>query len=53
MTTKGEKMSKLTKKQKKIAEMMEGFTQPCVSAVDAIKKLQEIAKETCKFNETV
>ena len=46
-------MSKLTKKQKKIAAMMEGFTQPCVSAVDAIKKLQEVAKETCKFNETV
>ena len=46
-------MSKLTKKQKKIAEMMEGFVQPCESAVDAIKKLQEVAKETCKFNETV
>ena len=46
-------MSKLTKKQRKIAEMMEGFTQPCTSAVDAIKKLQEVAKETCKFNETV
>ena len=46
-------MSKLTKKQKKIAEMMEGFTQPCTSAADAIKKLQEVSKETCKFNETV
>ena len=46
-------MSKLTKKQKKIAEMMEGFTQPCANAIDAIKKLQEVAKETCKFNETV
>ena len=46
-------MSKLTKKQKKIAEMMADFTQPCASAVDAIKKLQEVAKETCKFNETV
>ena len=46
-------MSKLTKKQKKIAEMMADFTQPCTSAVDAIKKLQEVAKETCKFNETV
>ena len=45
-------MSKLTKKQKKIAEMMENFTQPS-TAIDAIKKLQEIAKETCKFNETV
>lgn len=46
-------MSKLTKKQKKIAEMMEGFNQPCANAIDAIKKLQEVAKETCKFNETV
>ena len=46
-------MSKLTKKQKKIAEMMEGFTQPCANAMDAIVKLQEVAKETCKFNETV
>ena len=46
-------MSKLTKKQKKIAEMMEGCTQPCANAIDAIKKLQEVAKETCKFNETV
>jgi large subunit ribosomal protein L1 len=53
MTTKGEKMSKLTKKQKKIAEMMEGFNQPCEKAIDAIQKLQEVAKETCKFNETV
>ena len=34
-------MSKLTKKQKKIAEMMEGFNQPC-SAVDAIQKLKEV-----------
>ncbi len=46
-------MSKLTKKQKKIAEMMEGFAQPCANAIDAIQKLQEVAKETCKFNETV
>ena len=45
-------MSKLTKKQKKIAEMMENFTQPC-NAMEAIEKLQEVAKETCKFNETV
>ena len=42
-------MSKLTKKQKKIAEMMENFTQPC-NAMEAIEKLQEVAKETCKFN---
>ncbi len=43
---------KLTKKQKKTAEMLEGFVQPATAA-DAIKKLQEIAKETSKFNETV
>lgn len=45
-------MSKITKKQKKIQEMLEGFTQPS-TAVDAIAKLQEISKETSKFNETV
>ena len=45
-------MSKTTKKQKKIQEMLEGFEQP-TSAVEAIKKLQEISKETSKFNETV
>ncbi|MBR1753574.1 50S ribosomal protein L1 [bacterium] len=45
-------MSKTTKKQKKIQEMLEGFEQP-TSAVEAIKKLQEISKETAKFNETV
>ena len=45
-------MSKLTKRQKKMAEMLEGFEQPA-SAVDAIKKLQEISKEVAKFDETV
>lgn len=45
-------MSKLTKKQKKIQEMLEGFQQP-TSATEAIKKLQEISKEVSKFNETV
>ena len=45
-------MSKLTKKQKKMQEMLEGFVQPS-SAVDAVKKLQEISKEVSKFNETV
>lgn len=45
-------MSKLTKKQKKIQELMEGFEQPS-NAATAIKKLQEISKETSKFNETV
>lgn len=45
-------MSKLTKKQKKIQEMMEGFNQPS-SALEAIKKLQEIASSTAKFDETL
>jgi large subunit ribosomal protein L1 len=45
-------MSKLTKKQKKQQEMLEEFQQPS-SAVNAIKKLQEISKEVSKFNETV
>lgn len=46
------KMAKLTKKQKKMQEMLEGFDQP-TSAANAIKKLQEISKEVSKFNETV
>jgi len=45
-------MTKLTKKQKKINELLEGFAQPS-SAVEAVKKLQEISKEVSKFNETV
>ena len=45
-------MAKLTKKQKKMAEMLEGFEQPS-SAVEAIKKLKEISSEVSKFNETV
>ena len=45
-------MSKITKKQRKMQEMLEGFVQPA-TAVDAIKKLQEISKEVSKFNETV
>ena len=45
-------MSKLTKKQKKINEMLEGFIQPA-SAIDAIKKLQEVASATSKFDETL
>lgn len=45
-------MSKLTKKQQKLQELLEGFEQP-TSAVTAIKKLQEISKEIAKFNETV
>ncbi len=45
-------MAKLTKKQKKINEMMEGFNQPS-SALEAIKKLQEVASATSKFDETL
>lgn len=45
-------MAKLTKKQQKIQELLEGFEQPS-NAANAIKKLQEISKETSKFNETV
>ena len=45
-------MAKLTKKQKKINEMLEGFTQP-TSALEAIKKLQEVASATSKFDETL
>ncbi|MEI8129388.1 MAG: 50S ribosomal protein L1 [bacterium] len=45
-------MSKLTKKQQKIQELLEGFEQPTSGSV-AIKKLQEISKEISKFNETV
>lgn len=45
-------MAKLTKKQQKIQELLEGFEQPS-NAATAIKKLQEISKETSKFNETV
>ena len=35
-------MSKLTKKQKKMQEMLDGFVQPA-TAVDTIKKLKEIS----------
>lgn len=45
-------MAKLTKKQTKMQEMLEGFQQP-TNSTDAIKKLQEISKEVSKFNETV
>ena len=45
-------MAKLTKKQKKLQELMEDFQQPSTAA-EAIKKLQEVSKETAKFNETV
>ncbi len=45
-------MSKLTKKQKKIQEILEGFEQP-TNALEAIKILQKVSKEVAKFNETV
>ena len=45
-------MSKVTKKQKKVIEMLEGFEQPSTSSA-AIAKLQEISKSLSKFNETV
>ena len=46
------KMSKLTKKQKKIQEIMEGFVQP-TTALAAIEILQKVSAETAKFDETV
>ena len=45
-------MSKITKKQKKIQELLADYTQP-VSGREALTKLQEISKEIAKFNETV
>ena len=45
-------MAKLTKKQKKIKEMLAEFTQP-TTAIEAIKKLQEVASATSKFDETL
>ena len=45
-------MAKLTKRQKKINEMLADFTQP-TSALEAIKKLQEVSSATSKFDETL
>ena len=45
-------MSKLTKKQQKINELLEGFEQPA-TAKDALTKLQEISSAVSKFDETV
>ena len=45
-------MSKLTKKQQKINELLEGFEQPA-TAKDALTKLQEISNAVAKFDETV
>src|SRR5574344_1173062 len=45
-------MSKLTKRQKKEQEMMEGFVQPS-TVKNAIDKLKEVADATVKFDETL
>lgn len=45
-------MAKLTKKQQKTKELLEGFEQP-TSISAAIDKLQEVSKTISKFNETV
>lgn len=45
-------MAKLTKKQQKIQEIMEGFEQPSTAA-EALKMLQKVSKDVAKFNETV
>ena len=45
-------MSKITKKQKKLQELLADFQQPA-SGREALTKLQEISKEVAKFNETV
>ena len=45
-------MSKITKKQKKLQELLADFQQP-VSGREALLKLQEVSKEVAKFNETV
>ena len=45
-------MSKKTKKQQKIDEMLTGFEQPATAA-DALAKLKEVSEATSKFNETV
>jgi len=45
-------MAKLTKKQQKTRELLEGFEQPA-SISSAIDKIQEVSKEISKFNETV
>jgi large subunit ribosomal protein L1 len=45
-------MSKVTKRQKKIAEMLEDVAQP-MSGLEAIANLQKISKELSKFEETL
>ena len=45
-------MSKLTKKQQKVQELLNGFAQPS-TGLDALKKLKEVSNAVSKFNETV
>lgn len=45
-------MAKLTKKQQKTKELLEGFEQP-TTGLEALKKLKEISEAVSKFNETV
>jgi large subunit ribosomal protein L1 len=45
-------MAKLTKKQQKMQELLEGFEQP-TTGLEALKKLKEISEAVSKFNETV
>ena len=45
-------MAKLTKKQQKMKEMLDGFEQP-TTGIEALKKLKEISEAVSKFNETV
>lgn len=45
-------MSKLSKKQQKILELLEEIEQPC-SGFDAIKQLKKISGELSKFDETL
>ena len=45
-------MAKLTKRQQKVNELLEGFEQPA-TIVNAVEKLQEISKAVAKFDETV
>ena len=42
------KVSKITKKQKKLQELLEGFEQP-TNGKEALTKLQERSKEVAKF----
>ena len=45
-------MSKLTKKQQKMQELLEGFEQPS-TGIEELKNLKEISEAVSKFNETV